>query len=373
MSDDIACPQPVKMDQDLTISCYQNQVPLFVGPALDRLYGNLYSSLEQLKISGKLRNASTYVVSKGEEMLTVLLFRVENGRVEVLNEVIRVDESDINRFTRYIFERFPAVKLVSFRAIQTEVSELPFMHQRFNYLEDFVIDLPKDEAGYGVELGKKAHRNIRRYQKILNQDFDSFRFEVYEGAAADEQLVRQIVALNKARMSGKNKVSSLDEAQTARIVQMVRECGLVGAISIDGKICAGAISYRVGQNYFLGVLAHNPAYNKYGLGILCCYLTICECIARCGKEFHFLWGRYSYKHLLAGVRRDLDYLVIYRSALQYALHYDIAFKALINARKRQAMLWLHEAKHRDNFAARMAVKLLPYLRSFKQMRLFYAR
>lgn len=95
---------------------------------------------------------------------------------------------------------------------------------------------------------------------------------------------------------------------------------MLSLLRLDGRICAGTINFRAGDNYFLEVIAHDPAYNDYRLGTLCCYLTICECIAREGKEYHFLWGAHDYKFRLLGVQRELDHLTIYRSR-RHALLY----------------------------------------------------
>ncbi len=358
----------------ITISCHENEIPSFVGGELERLYGNLYSSLAEFGISGRLKGANTYVVRKGNELVTLLLFQLNKGRVEVLNEVLRIEEEDIERFTNYVFAKFNSAQVISFRAIQTDIRKLPFKHQRFNYLEDFVTDLPASEDELIANIGKNTRKNIRRYYKFLMRDYPAFSFEIFDCETIAEQQVRDIIALNRARMSGKKKVSDLDEKATQRLIDLVRRSGFIGIATIGGRVCGGTICYRTGANYFLMTLAHDPVYNAYRAGMLCCYFTMCECIKRGGKEFHFLWGRYEYKASFLGVRRDLDYLAIYRSRLQFFLNGDLALKAWIKYRMRQAMLWFHHAKEEDTLMSRLGVKVLSGMRSLRGVKdIFFGR
>lgn len=117
-------------------------------------------------------------------------------------------------------------------------------------------------------------------------------------------------------------------------------------MTIDGQVCAGTINYRVADNYFLQVVAHAPAYDDYGLGTLCCYLTICECIARRGDEYHFLWGRYEYKYRLLGVERDLSHLLIYRSRLHMALNGRTTLRHLYGGKMYELRDWMEQHARR---------------------------
>lgn len=351
---------------DITISCYENDVPAFIEVEMVRLYASVYSSLAQFRIYSDGHDTSTYIVRKGGKIVTVLLFQQDGGKVSVVNEVIKIDEEDISRFAAYIFANVESATVIFFKSIQTDLRKIPFPHQRFNHLEDIVLTMPQTAEDYVAGLGKNTRRNIKRYTKKLRESFPSFHYDVFEKDDVDEQTIRDIVNLNRARMADKNKVSVIDEKETKRIILLAKECGLVGVARIDGRVCAGGISFRVGSNYFLSVIAHDPAYDDYWLGILCCYFTICECIARDGKEFHFLWGEYEYKYTLQGVKRDLDKLVIYRSHAQMLFNGDIALNFLFHGYARQARQWLHAAKHRDSFLSRLAVGSLNRWRLLKQ-------
>ena len=358
------------VDSDaVTISIFENEVPSFVEREMDLLYGNLYSSLLQFRVTGRLHNASTYVVRKGGKAIQVLLFRIEDGRIEVLNEVIAINAEQIRQFTTIIFSRFQTAKLILFQSVQTDLQRLPFPFQKINCLEDIVVTLPATAERYLADLGKNTRRNIKRYTNRLQLDFPGLAFETHVQSEASERMIRDIVDLNKARMKGKNKVSAIDEQEVDKLIKLVRACGLVCAATMNGKICAGAIGFRVGENYFLNVLAHDPRYDDYWLGILCCYHTIGECIARHGKEFHFLWGRYDYKTTLLGIRRDLDFLLVYRSRLQMLLNLDLALTSAFKGWVRRLTLWLKEEKRRDSRVYRVVASVLERLQRLKESKL----
>jgi hypothetical protein len=354
--------QPMASDQ-IDIQCHESEVPPFADAALDRLYSSLYASLAHRRIFNGVTNASTYVVRRNGAIVDLWLFRCEGGRVQVLNEGIPLDEEQVTRFTNYIFARYPSVSAISFHAVQAQVRKLRLPYQSFNCLEDMVLTLPSSAADYLASLGRSTRSYINRYQNRLRRDYPSFEFRVYSAHEVGEEHVRRVVELNHARMSAKGKTSINDEDTTQRIVQLAMECGMVCVISIDGKICAGTVNYRIGDNYFLEVIAHDPAYNDYRIGTICCYLTICECIANGAGEYHMLWGQDEYKTRMRAVRRDLDHLDIYRSRLHMLLNGDKALANACGARARQARLWLREARRQNNSMARWATALLRHVRS----------
>ncbi|MDB5765184.1 MAG: family N-acetyltransferase [Herminiimonas sp.] len=338
--------------EDIAISCHDNEMPPFVEVEMDRLYQNFFSSLAKFRLDGALRNVSTYVVRKNGKPATILLFRREKKTVTVLNEVIRLDEEDIRRFTTTIFSAFESVDTIMFSTIQTDLGTLPFPYQRFNTSEDIALALPDTPEKYRASLGHNTKRNVKRYSQKLKGEFPSFRYDVYTKEEADERLIREIIDFNRVRMSGKNKVSDIDEKEACRIVSRVKMFGFVGVATIDGRVCSGQICYRVGDSFFMDVIGHDTRYDDYWLGTLCCYLVICECIRQGGKEFHFLWGHYDYKYTLLGVRRDLDHVVVYRSRTHLMLNAALALQTEFNGAVRKLKLWLRSNSPASRFAAR---------------------
>ena len=353
---------------DISIQCYEQDVPPFVGAALERLYGNLFSSLAYYRAFGGADNASVYVVREGKAIVCTWLFRRYRNTVRVINEGIAVEQEDLMRFANYVFSGYPSVNIISFHAVRPHIDDLPMPWQRFNCLEDTVLTLPASAEVYRASLGRSTRSYIHRYLNKLKRDFPTFQFRALAADRIEEKDIRHIIDLNRLRMASKGKESANDDDTTQRIVQLAGECGLVGAIMLDGRICAGSINYCVGTNYFLETLAHDPAFDDYRLGTLCCFLTICECIARGGNEYHFLWGQDEYKTRLLGVQRDLDDLVIYRSHWHMLLCGKLALQSIANGGKRYLRKWVRMMRKRDSFGGRIVNRLWRLVRGIRSTR-----
>ncbi|MBC7574157.1 MAG: GNAT family N-acetyltransferase [Herminiimonas sp.] len=315
----------------LTVECFRGQIPPFAATELQRLYHNLYASLPKLRVAGQLQQAvSTYVRRVDGVAVAVLLFRLEADQVHVLNEVVALEPEEIRTFTAYIFQEFPAAQVVNFHVIDlgTQRVALPkgLPVQQYHRSEDIVLTLPATVAAYNALLGKATRTYINRYLKKLQRRFPGFACTVYEGDQITCEQIEVLAGLNRERMAGKRKKSSNDATRTAQLFSLARELGFVVVSTIDGRICAGTVNYRVGDDYFMEVIAHDAQYDTYRLGTLCCYLTICKCIERHGLAYHFLWGRYAYKYRLLGTHHDLDQIVLYRSYRQFLLHAHVAVR-----------------------------------------------
>lgn len=339
------------------VSIYENNVPMFVEAALEQLYENLYSSLIQLRVLGRADDLSAYVATDNGKAIAILLFRLERGRARVINNVIEIREAEVARFVGCMFDRFKAINVILFQAVQTDVRQLAYPYQRFNSSEDIVLTLPRSADDYVASLGKNTRKNVKYYLNRAKRSFPTFEYKLYERGNVCEAQVLDILRLKCGRLAGKNITSGIDEKETERTLQLVRARGLVGIITIDGKVCAGSIGYRVGTNSFGGVLAHDLAYDGYWIGMLCCYLTIVECIAIGCREYHFLWGQDEYKYRMLGVQRDLDDLTVYRSRTQIVLNVGTACKAAWKGYSRRGKCWLRDAKAGDGKLAKLLSKV----------------
>lgn len=354
---------------DTKIACYENELPSFIEAELERLYGNVFSVLKQFRTYGEGKIPFNAYVARNEQAIkTVLIFTRKGNRVRVMNEVIALDENEISEFASFIFRTYSSVQVIDFHAIHAEINNPSFPVQVYDCLEDIVLELPATENEYQSQLGKNTRRNLKRYSERLYKDHPSFEFQFYEKEQIQDEHIHAIVRLNKARMAEKNKESIIDDPETERIIRMVKAYGMVGVARINNVICAGTISYRVGNNYFLSVLAHEPEYDPYWIGILCCYKTIRECILRGGREFHFLWGRYDYKFTLLAKLRELNHITIYRSRMHHLCNVGSVCKGVFAKKRREFQLLMHETKHhhQHDFWTRALVHIVRSARGVKQ-------
>lgn len=341
------------------ISVYPHAIPPFVGQELERLYQCVFSSLPLVQVYADGRPVSTYVATRGGKPVAVLLYRVQDNTLRVLNEVIALDAGEIQRFADHVFAHMASVNVIAFNAIRTELQDLSLPFQKFTCSEDIVVRLPSSVDHYFASLGAATRKNIRRYRNKLARHFPQCRHVVHTGAAIGEPMIRDIIALNTARMLRKQKHPAYDERETTRMVQLAQACGMASLLMIDGRLAAGELCTQVGGHYYSHVGGHDPRYDDYGLGNLSCYLAICEAIRCGGKEFHFLWGRYPYKFAFLGQQRNLERLTIYRSRTQLCLNGRTVLQGVIGNRLRQLKSATQErlvqdrSAHAMQFAARI--------------------
>lgn len=331
-----------QLAQDSTF-CYESEIPAFVEAELERLYGNFFSTLIKFKGLGSLENLSSYVVFAEGRIKTLFLFRRVGRSVQVLNEVIELNPEEVRHFADTMFALHPRAQLVSFHAVQLTQFDCDRPFQHYNCLENIVLSLPETGADYFARLGKSTRKTLQNSTNKLKRDFPSFENKILEKGEVSEAQIRAIVKLNRERMLASGKIPIIDEAGIQRIILAVRVYGFTCVATIDGEICAGAISYRVGENYFMEVCAHDGRYERYRLGMLYRYLTVCECIRQHGRECHFLWGRQEFKFSLLGVQRDLYDLVIYRSRFHLLCHITVACKTAFKAGKRRIAAFLRSS------------------------------
>ncbi|MGZ3254104.1 MAG: GNAT family N-acetyltransferase [Burkholderiaceae bacterium] len=351
-----------------TISLFENNLPSELEAEMTRLYGNLFSSAEKFRAYGQLTKVSTYAARINGRAAAIFIFRHDGNKIHVLNEQIRIPQSEIARFAKYIFGRYDSAKIICFKTVDTQLDRLPYPYQRTYFTNDVVLPLPGSVSEYQAKLGKSTRDNIKRYLKLLKRDFPSHEFQVHEKNDGGDALFNTIIDFNRARMSGKSKVSGINNAEAERLYSLVRKCGMVCTIMIDGRVCAGTICYQFGDNYFMRVIAHDSVYNDYRLGLLCCYLTIAECILRGGKNYHFLWGREEYKYRFLGQHRDFDSLTIYRSRFRFLSNMVPIIKTAVKAKVTGIKLWLLDPANKDKALSKCMYRLVGMLKGSAKAR-----
>ena len=307
---------------------------------LARLYAQLYASVEYFELFRPRDRVSTLTSEDQNGVNALVLFRTTGARADVFNECIALDDDVLQRVASEIFCRFARVDMICFRNLVAAPRSLSQPFQAHDAAEDYVLHLPDSVHKYTESLGKSTRRNIRRYHARLLQDHPSFALRFNVGPDINQGEVALLLAMSEAKIRSQGKTFSVDPGYARAMAGLARRCGFVAVATIDGKICAGLICYRIGQGFGAKVVAHDDKYDDYWLGTLCYYLTICEAIERGGRIFNLGSQRYDYKERLLGVRRELEHLTIYRSRWKQMLQADTALGMALGRRLRQAKLWI---------------------------------
>ena len=356
---------------EITIECHEGYIPQWAEQELDRLYGNIHSSLVHFRLSGGLTNTSTYAARRGEkgEVLALFLFRLEHGRVVVLNEGMQLEAEEVERFAAYMFQKFSSIAVIEFHAVHAPMARISRPYQRFYQTEDYVLRLPESTDAYLAMLGSATRKNVKKHLNRWQRDFPDSEWQVYEKDQIAESDFREVVTFNHLRMAAKNKVSAIDEAELQSLLRLARECGLLCVTRVHGRICAGTLLYRFGQHYVSRISAHDTRYDDYRLGTLACYWAVCEAIQRSGRHFHFMWGRYAYKSALGGVLVELDHIAIYRSYWHLLSQVKVAAANAYGGYQREAKMWvLAQAEKNSGVVPKVVNASLNAFRTLKRMR-----
>lgn len=364
----LAAVNAIKAAEQIDIVCHDGMTAELAA-AMDALYAHLYASPRYFEAAQALQGAQVYVASRAGRPLAILPYHHARGEVTVASEYMTVEAAEIERFARHMFARHRDVRRVVFPRVcaQPEGMRLPW--HALVASEDMVVHLPPTVKDYEAAIGKNTRRNIKRYTSALQKDFPSYRYDLYLESDIREQDVRDIIALSVMRMKSKNIVPRFNETEVNWIVDFAKTNGIVGVARIDGEVAAGAIGFRIGDHYFMHVIAHHPKYNDYSLGILCYYHTLCEGIVRGARRFHLLNGRYGYKYRLLAQCTDVIHLDVYRSRFAALLQMPRIARKEAKGRVWRLKQWLlHDLERIDKPGYRELAKLVQALRRAKRAR-----
>lgn len=356
----VACAETIPYE-----SVYETGIPSTIEMQMESLYQNIFSTFARIRAYENNNGICAFTFSENQRILSILAYRLTKNKIAVLNEQIPLNAREINEFAKCMFSRFNDVATIYFKAIKTDVQKLKYPYHAINFTNDIVLSLPDSEEEYLARLGKSTRENIRRYLKILKRDFPNFSCDASERDAGSREYFEKIVDFNRTRMALKDKVSGISNLEAERLWKLVTTHGFIVSITIDGQVRAGTICYRVGSNYFMRVVAHDSAFNEYGLGFLASYMTICECIERGGKEFHFLWGNEEYKFRLLGKARDFDSITIYRSKSIFLLNLPTIFVSILKNLLRDAKIWALDPANKKKIIPKCAIGLRGCVRALR--------
>lgn len=302
---------PSRIAATTEVDWYDQQIPDFTGPALDSLYGSLYSSLPQLAL-GDLGNVSTYVDHTASGLQALFLYTRSGKVARVMNEGMPLAAADVGRFATRLFQRFDDLVRIDFHAVACDEPKTLPHTCCFTLDEDIVIDLPATEADYLASLGRSTRKTLRqnltRAQRLTHR--------LLAGSEVDHALIAQIIAFNHARLAAKQRRSALDDIAAHKLRALVQHSGLVSAVYVDGRLVAGTLACRISNDMYSLVNAHDPHYDHLGMGNLSRHLLIVAAIHAGARRFHLMGGNFSSKRSCGAERRPLQHLVIYRSRWQ---------------------------------------------------------
>lgn len=303
-----------------TFQLFPPPVPQFVEQEVERLYENVYCTIDRMRVYGFDGDAYTFISKYEGNITDIFIFRIRGAMASVLNQQITVPEYRIRYFVDTVLSLFLRLKVVSFYAIDVEINNTWRLFNKWESIHENVVTLPASRAEFDQRLSSSFRYSIRSSTRKLQTDFPSFTIRFYSESEISEKDARAIIALTAQRMAIKGKSGYLKEADIERIMRVLKLYGMLCVASINGKICGGNLWYAVGKRHMMHIISHDPCYDRYALGNYLNYETFIYCIERSGKECWLMGGNDAHKAKFGAIPFNLYSYRFYRSP-RYIIRY----------------------------------------------------
>lgn len=314
--------------------------PEHLARCLEHRYESVFSSLARFTEEMRASETFVYLDYEDDRPATIILYQLKRGQIRILNEYLSLTSDELQRMVRFMFRHYPAAAVISMASLRLDGKLAAFPVQHFNATEDIVIGLTRRPDDYFASLGANTRAAIRKSQKIVAANMPPIEFVFYDKAEIGDQQIDQLIDLSRLRIAAKNEVPTHSARSIAQLRNMVEAYGLSLVAKVGEQIVGGVICTQIGSHVYMHVVTHDRRFDAARLGLLCCYLSICESIRRGAREYHLLSGRYDYKYRLLGVQQDYDRTIIYRSFTSVLSNTDVFMGALVRGQGRRIKRYL---------------------------------
>ena len=317
-------------------------LPGYIWPALHGLYQSIFCSEPHLRNHDSLGSDLQVWVKRSDGSITgLILFQVKGRVARVINEMHALEAEQLNQFAQALFREYTQVDAIYLHAIRIEGDGLTLPLLQSEYSEDYLLSLPDSAEAWRASLSSQTREKIRYHYRRSCRKQPDLSFRQIDGFDMSDTQFDRVLQLSQARMSRKGRSFNMSEREMKCLRAMIRECGQLSVIEIQGEICAGLLCTRLEKSIFMHVIAHDPRHDDLRLGFLCCALTIEAAIASRAERFHLLWGFYDYKTRLGGQRQSLYRAVVFRSWWHYLSHPLLLADQMAQRARRKIRQWRH--------------------------------
>lgn len=317
-------------------------LPGYIWPALHGLYQSIFCSEPHLRHHDSLRpDIQAWVARSNGGITGLILFQVRGRVARVINEMHALDAAQLNQFAQALFREYTPVDTICLHALRIEGDGLSLPLLQTEFSEDYVLSLPDSAEAWKASLSSQTREKIRYHYRRSCRRQPDLSFRQIQGSDMSDAQFDRLLQLSQARMAHKGRSFNMGAREAHCLRAMIRECGQLSVIEIQGEICAGLLCTRLEKSIFMHVIAHDPRHDDLRLGFLCCALTIEAAIASRAERFHFLWGFYDYKTRLGGQRQSLYRALVFRSWWHGLSHPLLLGAQLIQRARRKIRQWRH--------------------------------
>lgn len=299
---------------------YKRNVPPFLQEALEKLYENVYCTLARLRAYDSMKDVNTYVRMDGSFIKAIILFKVKRRTIYVLNQQISLTDEDLVLFSNKVYALYKRASVIRFYALRVSELKLSLPYQQLPELEENIITFPSSKEDYLQSLRGQFRKTLRTSEERLRSAHPSFKIDFFERDGIELNVVREILTLADKRMIAKGGKSYTRSVNLNALMKTVKEYGHVAVASIEGKVCAGSLWFRVGKRHFHTIAAHDPEYDQYILGSQIWMAAILHSHDLSGKECWLMGGAREHKAKFRARTEIFTSIAIYRSKLHILMN-----------------------------------------------------
>lgn len=308
-------------DRDHQSEFISAPIPDSLWLEVESLYSSVFSSKAMLAPNAySAETLHAWIEKSSHKVSSILLFRKQGCVIQVANEVISISPAVIQRFSKNVINQFPESHFIQFHAVILQQPLKKSLMQSSVFSEDYILKLPQTKEQWMESLSARAREKLRSYIRKAFNGKNYIEFTIHKQADINENDVRAVLKLNQSRMKLKGKKYGMTIGQENQLCEQMKKTGQIFLLKKNNVICAGLLCSVVGTDVFMHVLAHDPAFDKLRLGLVCCSKTIDYVISQKSQHLHFLWGHYDYKKQLGAKPVDLNRVLVIKNISDVLLH-----------------------------------------------------
>lgn len=230
--------------------------------------------------------------------------------------LVEMPQIVFNELIDFVYKNFKSIDYIKIR------------HSFNNYKglksgEHWTIQLPQTEEEYLESLGTKTRQHIKRYFRLLENNYKC-EFKTFDRTDISDEIVKTYFRFKKETIGHiyKNTVNQyLNEYKITKAYVLYLD-NQIAAISFISEVESGDVYY---ENF-----SYDKKYTKNSLGLVITYFTIKNLIHNKIKNFYLAGGNYLYKRQISN-KHDYTYTgTIYKITSFASLG-----RALFSARQNQ--------------------------------------
>ena len=297
---------------DLGATVHCEEVDDALVAELPHLYSSCFSVAEYFSLYD---HPKTICACELDEPRHVLLFAPRGRTVDVLNKLVDIQASEVERLAQAVFRAYPKVDRIRME-VKFPPEELrgPLRVRLRN--DDLVIQLPASLDEYRAGLGRRTRQNINQYSHRLERRCPDFHLATLEKNAIPFMLVEQVAGWNAERMHQKGEASiyELHPEKLVPLWELLKSHGVALCGHVGEECVAAQLLLLVGHETWVHTAGFDIAYEDVHLGLLMAYFTVVESIERGCTRMHMLWGTPVYKQRLGAEPVPAYQVSLFRTA-----------------------------------------------------------